>query len=189
MTTIIILSFLLAVLMNLPMLLREKHLRRLSEAKLTIVKTLTEMENLLRAGQIKQGEICHDVIYQIMLKSQYSNHDRVPWAFWKLPSAEFHKFRARLHTEMNQSSDLARILRTFVSADFRALRNKRPFASLCFIIWTFLFFGGIGMMLMGLVGFFKARHAVKNAWCSFKQLAAESYVAANSSPPRSGAFV
>ena len=193
--TIIIECLLLAILFNVPMLLHALHRRRFAAAKLEISRVVTEMELLmLRGDDLKLGDICHDQIYQRMLKTQYATRFTVPWKFWQLPE-DFAIIRKRIHHETSKKTPLGKLLIRHNYACFQAFRNNRPGASLVFMLWVLVFAGGTSVLLIGLRGFLlglvgivlaqnsaqKAWHNFKQkGWQNYKQLTSECYAACNS---------
>ena len=176
--TIILECLLMAILFNVPMVFRAYHRRRFAEAKLEISRVVTEMELLMLEGDgLRLGDICHDHIYQNMLKAQYATRYSVPWRFWN-KAENFEIIRKRLHHEMSQNTQLGKLLIRYGNASFQAFRNNRPGASLGFMFWVLMFAGGISVLFIGLIGIVSA----KKGWKNFKQLASESYVVCNSQP-------
>jgi hypothetical protein len=171
----IIFGMLLAILVNLPMVFRARHQLRLAEARLEIARTITEMEKLMMDSTLKMGEVCHDRIYQNMLKSQYATKYFTPWKFWRRQS-DFEEVRKKLHEEMSKNTPLAKLLVRYGNADFKAFRNSRPCASFIFLLWVLAFAGGFLILLIGLFSTVK----ISEAWCKFKQRASETYVISSS---------
>ncbi len=167
----------LAVLVNLPKVLRSYHERRFAAAKLEIVLTVTEMEKLMLESTLTLGDVCHDRIYQNMLRSQYATRYIAPWKFWK-PQPRQQEIRKRLHVEMSQNTPLAKLLIRYGNANFKAFRNNRPFASFCFILWVLLFAGGLIILVMGLFSALK----ISQVWKKFWQRATEEYVVTSGMP-------
>jgi hypothetical protein len=182
--TTILLCFLMAVLMNLPMFLHSYHRRRYSEAKLEIARVVTEMETLMLHSELKIGDICHDHIYQNMVRAHYAFKYSVPWTFWRRP-ADYKIVRQKVHDELSRNTRLATLLARYTNADFKAFRSNRPAASFGFMLWVLIFAGGLGVLVIGLISIFTAKKAwgnYKKVWGNYKQLASELYVACNSAP-------
>jgi hypothetical protein len=165
----------LAVAFNLPMVLRSYRLRRFSQAKLEIVRTVNEMEKLMLSGELTLGGVCHDRIYQNMLLSQYATRYDASWKFWKFFTPEANAARKRLHREMNGNTPLSQLLTRYGNANFRAFRYNRPIASAFFMWWVLLFAGGLTLLFVSLFSIVK----INQAWKNFKQRSAEIYVASN----------
>lgn len=170
----------LALLINLPILLREKRLRRLSQAKLEIAKAALRMEKLMLQGRIRLGHVCHDCLYRMMMQSHYEYEYAIPWVFWRRPTEQSREFRKKLSQEMMEKSDLSKIVMDYVRADFQAFKNSRPVVSILFMVWVLFCAGGITMIIVGFIGFLKAKQAMKDVWKSFRELVAVWYVISTS---------
>ena len=118
----ILFSVALAILLNLPIVLRARHRRRLAEARLEIARTMTEMENLMLHGHIKLGDLCHDKIYHMMLASLYAKRYCPAWKFWSLSSIkEVKAVRDRFQDEVKNQSDIGKLLQRYAKADVKVL--------------------------------------------------------------------
>ena len=184
---IIIFSVALAILLNLPIVLRARHRRRLAEARLEIARTMTEMERLMLRGHIKLGDLCHDKFYHVMLESLYAKRYVAPWKFWSLSSIkEVKAVRARFQEEVKKQSEIGKLLQRYAKADVKAFKNNRPVIYVLFIMWVMIFSGGVVVLLSGLlmllVGIFGVVTAV-NAWKKFRKtiggFIADSFIACN----------
>jgi hypothetical protein len=167
-----VIGLLLPALLSFVVFLREKHLRRLAEARLEVARVVTQLEKMMLDGRIKAGQVCHDKVHRAMVRSQYAERYSAAWKLWRRPTPDFWKFRKQLHEETSDQPDLRELMARHLYATFRAFRNARPFASVCFVIWVAVFAGGFGVLLVGIWGIKRAT----KAWQDFKQLAAESYV-------------
>ncbi|MGO9585558.1 MAG: hypothetical protein ACLP2Y_05115 [Limisphaerales bacterium] len=173
---IILFCVTLAVALNLPMVLRSSRLRRFAQAKLDIVRTVNEMDKLMLNGDLTLGSVCHDRVYQNMLRSQYATHYIAPWRFWKFFTPEMRDVQKGVHAEMSGNTPLSQLMARYGDANFRAFRYNRPFASVMFMWWVLIFAGGLTILFVGVFSLLK----IKEAWKNFKRRSEELYVASNS---------
>jgi hypothetical protein len=183
----IIFSVALAILLNLPIVLRARHQRRLAEARLELARTMTEMEKLMLHGHIKLGDLCHDKIYHMMLESLYAKRYCPAWKFWNLSKIKDVKaVRDRFQDEVKKQSDIGKLLQRYAKADLKAFQNNRPAIYILFVLWVMVFSGGAVVLLSGLLmllfGILGIVTAV-NAWEKFRKtigcFIADSFIALN----------
>jgi hypothetical protein len=169
----IILCIAIAVLLNLPVYLRARNLRKFSEAKLDMARVLTRMEQLMLNGDIKLGEICHDHLYEYMTESMHRTLYPIEWAFWKSGSTmeEHEKFHAQLQEELANKKEVGKLVNQFIRSDFSAFRFNRPIMALCFTGYVIVCSGGFKVLLLALLTIVKYR----KAWRDLKQTTAECY--------------
>ena len=158
------------------MVLRAYNRRRLAEARLEIACIVTEMDQFMLNGKLKLGELCHDRLYHGMLSSQYSDTYKVKWKFWHRPE-KFLEHRAKLQSELENNSELSRLLQNFMGAHFKAFRNRHPFAGFYFSVWVALYAGGMSCLFFALCGIVQLLIYQKEikAWTKFKQLNFQSF--------------
>ena len=72
-------TLLVVLLLNVLYVIREKHLRRVSEAKLEIVKSVSEIEQMMLVRKLCIGDLCHDKFHERMLATQYAGHFGIKW--------------------------------------------------------------------------------------------------------------
>ena len=167
------------ILLNALYVMREKHRRRVAQAKLEIVETVTEMERLMREGKIRLGDVCHDKFHEKMLAFQYADKFSVDWTifvpFYTRHSKERNEINERIHKEITDGTELGQIIKRHLMATFKAFNNQRPILALMFLSWVMIRQGGILVMISGLfalliacimthnflVGFRKFRREVK----------------------------
>jgi hypothetical protein len=151
---------------------REKHLRRLAEAKLEIAKGVTQLDKLMLEGKIKMGELCHDELYRALRNDVYNDRFVAPLRFLTPPGPGFREFRTKLQKELEQQNEVRHLVRRHMFAEMKAFRNAHPYVWYLFVLWVLICAGGIGVLWVGLKS---AQHLVK-VWGQFKELAAESYL-------------
>lgn len=155
----------IALLVNAPLILHERRLRKLASAKLEVTKTVNEINQLMLTGEIKMGELCHDKVYPIMLSTQYDGRFYATWKLWKPPTEASKNLRLALHQEITKGTPLGNILNRFASAKFSCFRRQQPLMFYCFSIWVLFVAGGFLLLLMGVVSAITARVA----WRNFRQ--------------------
>jgi hypothetical protein len=148
----VLLGLLVCALINVPLVLRAKRLRRLSEAKLGIIRVISQFERKLLDGTVKNGDACHDVLFKNMSKIEYRERYSVRWNPFRFPSKEEIEFHAMLDTELKSNDEAARLLREFSQWYSRAYRTSHPFISLFFAIWVFCWGTSLRVVLFGLIG-------------------------------------
>jgi len=149
----------LALLINVPLYIRQRRLLRLAKARLEISKAVTVMDKLMLDGKIKAGDVCHDKLYQAMLRTQYATKLYFPWKFWVPPTPESRELHKKLHKELSEHGELASALGQFVSANMNALHNGQPFVARIFALYVLIFCGGLRMLLAGILSVVRI-HAV-----------------------------
>ena len=150
--------------------LHVKHLRRLAQARLDIARAVLEMDRLMGAGKVTLGHKTHDILYQMMLRSQYTRKWLVPWRFWEVSKAERECYQ-QINREVANNPALKEIHRQFRTAAFSALWNNRPIMGLIFVLWVFIFLGGLSLLISGIL----ARAMLRKSIANFKQLVIDSY--------------
>ncbi|GEM_PF-3277011 len=112
------------------------RLRKLSEFELKIARSVTAMEKLMLAGEIKCGAVSHDDFFQVMQAVMILRRYRLPWAFWHQPSEEINAFSRRLADELNEKDCPFRdIFEQFNHSYFMAFKYKHPFQYFAFPVY------------------------------------------------------
>src|ERR1051325_5164304 len=106
----IILGVIVAIVLNLPRLLRERNLTKLAKIRLEISNGVLEMEEMMLSGTLKNQELCHDVVFKIMAHNQTLDSYPVIWNFGKLFTKNNFKFREQLHREIAEKDPRVRKL-------------------------------------------------------------------------------
>lgn len=159
----------LALLLNVPIYIRRQRLLRLAKARLELARSVTAMDKLMLEGTIKAGDVCHDALYQAMLRAQYATKLYFPWRFWVPPTEESKKHRIKLHKELSEQGEVSKSLRKFVEANAHVLFNSQPFVSKFFALYVLIFCGGLKVLIAGLISIVK----LHSAYVKFKRLTAE----------------
>ena len=169
----IILCLIIAVLLNLPVYLHARNLRKFSEAKLDMARIMTRMEQLMLDGEIKLGEVCHDHIYEYMTHSLHRLSYPIKWAFWKSTATvtERKAFHEKVREELANKEEVGKLVNQFIRSDFSAFRFNRPIMALCFTAYVIVCSGGLAALLVALFTIVKTR----KAWEELKQTTAECY--------------
>lgn len=117
--------------------LEERRRRKLAFHRLMMARAVTQMERLMRDGQIKLGETCHDQVYGIMLRAQFLECFPVKVLPRSLTEADY-RFREQLSDELARGTPAAKPIRLFVDSFMDAFRTERPMASRYFTVMTFM---------------------------------------------------
>jgi hypothetical protein len=125
----------LGVLLNAPRYLRQRRLLRLAKAKLEVTKVVNEMNLLMLHGHIKAGNTCHDIVYPVMVETQYDGRFSVTWRFWRPPTDTTRERQQAIHDEINKRTQLGTLLKRFVVAKVECFHYQQPFVFFCFLLW------------------------------------------------------
>jgi hypothetical protein len=107
--------------------LRERRLRKLALAELNLAKSVTALEALMLSGEIRQGGVCHDVLFSAMQMIQYHRKYSLPWNVLRSPSAKRKSFRSQLESELNADGCMFKEhVFAFHKAYYEAFRQKHP---------------------------------------------------------------
>ena len=72
----------IALLFLLPALItwrKERRLRKLANSRYQLTRSVTEMERLMLSGDLKLGDVSHDILFRHMQRVQNSNVYEVDW--------------------------------------------------------------------------------------------------------------
>jgi len=104
--------------------LNERRLRLAAEERLKIARAVTEFEKLLLKGEIKGGQVCHDIVFPSMYRAQFCSNYPIPFPV-RTPEARL--FSARLREELDDGkSPAAKPITAFRNAYFGALIYTHP---------------------------------------------------------------
>jgi hypothetical protein len=172
---------LIGVLPSILVWLHARILRRLSESRLVIAESVTQIEELLLARAMTTGDASHDVLFRQMAYVQNADYYSINWAVLRRPPQHIRDFRKSLEAELGQEDcQFRNIVHAFACHYFRAFRFKHPVKCMAYIIWLFTIAGGLGSLLLLLqtvVAALKGYQQVKAAAKRVRNLTAETFVA------------
>lgn len=162
----------LVLLANLLAYFKARRTRRLAEARLEMAKVVLKMQGLMAEGHIKDGQVCHDLLYAAMFRAQSEEHHRIAWQF-RLVSEEERAFRRQLHNEIKSNAEIGQLLNRFTWAYYVAFRNQNPMLGLAFLAYFLFLLGGFIAMMSAITGYKVARSAFLERWREMRMFAAE----------------
>lgn len=157
-TEIMIVSLISALLPGGMLLLNERRLRRLSEARLMLAKAAIAADQLMLSGDTKVGDVCHDHVCRFILMAQHVTSFNVQWTPFMHTSKEEAERQSLLMQELDSNHGMRGIMEQFVRGFAKAFRNCHPFKFLFFSAWVLLF---------------KSRRKVFTSWGKLKRLIAQ----------------
>lgn len=173
---IIILSVIAAITPGLIMLLNERRLRRISEARLGLARAATAADAVMLSGEVKAGQLCHDHLCQRIFESQHHTRFNVHWNPFARQPKEIREFQEALDKELECNEQMRGVLDIFVFNFSKAFRNSHPVKFVGFSLWVLLVCGGLNMLLIALrLAVFggKGVLALVEGWREVKQRIAE----------------
>lgn len=171
--TLVIIVIVLTAALAFSRMMHAKHARRYAAARLEIARVVVEMDRLMESGKIRLGHRTHDLLYPLMLRSQYREQWKMPWKFWQVPRAHRERWTV-IEDEVKNQPEVRKLLERFSKAAWSAYLNKRPVCSLWFILWVTLCFGGLGALFGALL----AGHFANEGFRKVKRLVADYYASA-----------
>ena len=145
----------IALLFLLPALFtwrKEKRLRKLANSRYQLSRSVTEMERLMLSGDLKLGDVSHDILFRHMQRVQNSNIYEVNWNVLKSPDRKVADLEKRLRDELSEDGcQFASITRKFAESYFKAFRHKHPFKSFVYVLYLQLLHGGLRCVLISLL--------------------------------------
>jgi len=145
---IILLFFLPAILVWR----KEKRLRKLTYTRYQLTLSVTEMERLMLFGDIKIGDLSHDILFKHMQRVQYSDVYEVNWNVLKSPDRKVIELEKKLTKELSEDGcKFSGITRKFAGSYFRAFRLKHPYKSFFYILYLQLINGGVKCLMVSLL--------------------------------------
>jgi hypothetical protein len=162
------------LLLNALILIRAKRLRRLAQARLDIVRAVTEMEGLMMKGVIQRGDAVHDEFFDALLASQYTAGYGVRWKFWHA-NEKMKAVRKMLLAEIAKQTEVGKLVSRLARAHYRAFENRHPLTSIVFALWVVACAGGLLVFLGGLLGYLGLKTAFRKGAAGFKQVVAVVY--------------
>lgn len=146
---------LIALLFLLPALFtwrRERRLRKLANSRYQLSRSVTEMERLMLAGDIKLGDASHDILFRHMQRVQNSNVYNVNWNFLKTPDKKVLELQKRLQMELSEEGcQFSGIIREFAESYFTAFKFKHPLKSFIYVLYLQLLHGGLKCLFISLL--------------------------------------
>jgi hypothetical protein len=136
----------LAMAPGLMVLLNERRLRRLAEARLGLAKAATLAEKMMLSGETTVGCICHDHLCKTILFARHEKKFDVSWnPFMSRKEMNLHR---QLDTELESSLRAGELMSQFIFNFAKAFRNCHPIKFLLFSAWIAFAFGGIRMLVI-----------------------------------------
>jgi hypothetical protein len=127
--------------------LNEVRLRKLAEVRLDLARTATHVNELMLAGEVTVGQICHDHFCRFILDSQLRHEFNMSWNLLRAISPAAIAIRKQLEEELETKERVRDILQVFVMKYANAFRYSRPLSFICFAAWVFTCRGGIQMIV------------------------------------------
>lgn len=148
-------SIFIALLFLLPALFiwrKEIRLRKLANSRYQLSRSVTEMERLMLSGDIKLGDVSHDILFMHMQRVQNSNVYEVNWNVLKSPNKKVAELEKRLRAELSEDGcQFSNITKEFAEFYFKAFRHKHPFKSLVYVLHLQLLHGGLKCLFISLL--------------------------------------
>jgi hypothetical protein len=168
---IVISSILVVLLISTLYVVHEKQMRRTAEAKLEIVTVVGEIEKMMLDRKICVGNLCHDKFHNRMLAAQYAEHFGISLksVFFPKNTEEWEKEKEMIHQEIQQDTELGKLLRRYIAAAFKAFSNEQPISAILFWVWVIVRAGGLIMLLACLFALLKAITFTESAWISIRK--------------------
>lgn len=161
--------------------LRERLLRRLSESRLVIAKSVTEMEQLLLDRQVTIGDVSHDVLFARMRNVQNKDAFSIRWSVLRQTPQHVEDLLQSLRSEMDEEDcQFRHIVHSFSCNYFRAFRFKHPIKCVAYIIWLFTIASGLSgtlLLLKTVLAVLKGFDHVRVSARNVRNLAADTFVA------------
>lgn len=128
--------------------LRERRLARLALAELRIAQAVSAMESHMMNGFTTNGKVCHDFVFQVMLRVQDTRSYRVRWNIFKGPSARQTEARQRLEVELSEDGcPFREDVANFCRAHFEAFTHKHPIQQKFYFVYiAFVYVGTKGLI-------------------------------------------
>jgi hypothetical protein len=157
--------------------IRQRYLRKLSESRLEIAKTITGMEQLMLDGDLSIGDTSHDTIFRVMMHAQNADSYAVNWAVVRKRQPDEESLRLSLHKELQaEGCPFRDHLNTFTKHYFRAFKYSQPFRWAAYILWLFTLAGGLLLIVSMLVATLRGVDAIRKARRKLWEFATESFV-------------
>ena len=104
------------------------------------------------SGDIKLGDVSHDILFKHMQRVQNSNVYEVNWNVLKSPDKKVAELEKRLRAELTEEGCLfSSITKKFAESYFNAFRHKHPIKSFVYILYLQLLHGGLKCLFISLL--------------------------------------
>jgi hypothetical protein len=155
-----VMAVLVALLITLPLLINEKRLRRLAEAKLEASEVATEFERSMLNGEFHHGETCHDVLYKVIHYGQFDTEPVSVGDLFSLPTKEQHLFIKTIQDELKtKTPELRERVERFFNAGRRMFHYSQPLRYYLLCFWVLVFAGGLVLAIVSLFTLYSAKQA------------------------------
>jgi hypothetical protein len=124
--------------------------RRLAEEECKMSAAVAAMDNLMLQSVLTHGEVCHDIVYDAMCRTQ-RHRDYGLKGFFSAPSEKQKKFMEKFEDETSSGDPrLQKALDTFASGYIKAAQIKSPLRFSMIIFILFAISGGLRMAIVAI---------------------------------------